>query len=125
MTFGKGFDIIILGVRPMKIYVVVLCFILFDILTGILKALYKGKINSTTLRKGLFHKLSEMLAVAGSGLLEYASQVVELGVELPLVSGVSIYVCIMELISIIENLCIINPKLKKLFSSYLEKLGGE
>lgn len=109
----------------MKIYVVVLCFILFDILTGVLKALYKGKINSTTLRKGLFHKLSEMLAVAGSGLLEYASQVVELGVELPLVSGVSIYVCIMELISIIENLCIINPKLKKLFSSYLEKLGGE
>lgn len=109
----------------MKIYVVVLCFILFDILTGILKALYKGKINSTTLRKGLFHKLSEMLAVVGSGLLEYAATIIDLGVNIPLLSGVSIYVCVMELISIIENLCIINPKLKKLFSSYLEKLGGE
>lgn len=109
----------------MKIYVVVACFILFDILTGVLKALYKGKINSTVLRKGLFHKISEMLAVAGSGLLEYATDVIELGVNIPLLPAVSIYVCLMELVSIIENLCILNPKLKKLFSSYLEKLGGE
>lgn len=109
----------------MKVYLVVACFILFDVLTGLLKALYKGKINSTVLRKGLFHKISEMLAVVGSGLLEYAATLIDLGVNVPLLSGVSIYVCVMEIVSIIENLCTINPKLKKFFSGYLEKLEGE
>ena len=107
----------------MKVYIIVGCFILFDIVTGILKALYKGKLNSTLLRKGLFHKLSEIIAVVGSGLLQYATTIVDFGVNVPLLPIVSVYICLMELVSIIENLCVVNPKLKKLFSPYLEKIG--
>ena len=106
-------------------YVVVGCFILFDILTGFLKALYLKELDSTILRKGLFHKLSEIIAVIGSGLLEYATIYIKLGVDLPLLKVVSVYVCIMELISIIENICIVNPDLTKLFNPYLKKLKGK
>ena len=78
--------------------------------------------NSTYLRRGLFHKLSEVLAVAGSGLLEYGMSYINLGVELPVLNVVAVYICTMELISIIENIAEVNPSLAKLFKPYLEKL---
>lgn len=109
----------------MYIYFVVGCFILFDVLTGFTKALYFKQVDSTILRQGLFHKLSEVMAVIGSGLLEYATHYIELGVDLPLLKVVSIYICVMELISILENLSEINPELTKLFSPYLKKLKGK
>ena len=106
----------------MKTYIIVGCFILGDIVTGLLLAAYKGTINSTALRQGLFHKLSECLAVVLSVFLEYACDYIELGIELPILNIVSVYICVMELVSIIENLCGINPRLEKLFKPYLEKL---
>ena len=109
----------------MGTYITVGCFILFDILTGVLKALYNEGLNSTYLRKGLFHKLSEILAIIGSGLLEYGVQYVELGIEIPILNIVAVYICSMELVSILENLGEVNPTLGKLFKPYLEKLKGE
>lgn len=109
----------------MVVYIVTLCFILFDIVTGIIKALYNKKLNSTALRKGLFHKLAEVIAIFGSGLLEYGTQYVNLGINIPLLGVVSAYICIMELISCMENLAEVNPILGKLFKAYLEKLKQE
>lgn len=106
----------------MVIYVVVLSFIGFDILTGFMKAFYKEGINSTVLRKGLFHKLSEIVAVAGAGLFEYGSAYINLNIDVPLVGAVSTYICIMELISILENISAVNPTLGRLFKPYLEKM---
>lgn len=100
-------------------------FILFDVITGILKALYTEGLNSTLLRKGLFHKLSEVLAVAVSAFLEYGGQYIHFNIDLPILSIVTAYICIMELISVIENLCVLNPSLNKLFQPYLEKLKEE
>ena len=100
-------------------------FILFDILTGVLKALYKEGLNSTYLRQGLFHKLSEILAIALSALLEYGADYIDLGVELPFMNVVTVYICTMEFVSIVENLCEVNPTLAKLFRPYLEKLKKE
>ena len=106
----------------MVIIVIVLIFILFDVLTGLIKAIYKEGLNSTYLRQGLFHKLSEILALIGSYGLEFAINYIELGIDIPVLKCVSAYIALMELISIIENLCELNPKLKKLFSPYLEKM---
>lgn len=106
----------------MIVYIIVGVFILFDIGTGILKGLYRGNINSTTLRKGLYHKLSEVIAIVGSGLIEYGIQYVHIGVEVPVLNVVSVYICITELVSILENLSDVNPNLAKLFKPYLEKL---
>lgn len=97
-------------------------FILFDIFTGFLKALYHEGINSTKLRQGLFHKLSEVLTVAGAIMLQIGTVNFDLGFTLPLVKPVVTYICVMELVSIIENLCVVNPALEKLFKPYLQKL---
>ena len=106
----------------MTTYIVVLGFVLADIITGFLKAGYLGDINSTALRKGFFHKASEILATVGSGLLEYGASYVNLNIPIPLLNIVATYICIMELVSVIENLCCVNPLLNKLFKPYLEKL---
>lgn len=108
-----------------EIYLIVTGFILFDIITGFVKAIAKEGINSTRLRQGLFHKLSEILAVLGSAGLNYAVRYLDLGVEVPLAQAVSVYICLMELISIIENLCAVNPQLAKFFTPYLQKLKGD
>ena len=106
----------------MKFYIIGVCFILFDVITGVMKALYQGDINSTALRQGLYHKLSEVLAIVGSGALTYACKYIELGVNIPVVGVVVSYICIMELVSVLENLCEMNPSLRQLFKPYLEKL---
>lgn len=109
----------------MQIYIIVAGFILADVVTGILQAVYNKDVNSTKLRQGLYHKLSEILSVVLATGLEYACQYVELGVDVPVLSVVSIYICVMELVSILENLCNVNPKLAKLFKPYLEKLNSD
>lgn len=106
-------------------FLVVIIFIAFDILTGIGDALYRGDINSTKLRQGFYHKASEIVAVIGAYLLEIGIQYIDLGFDLHLLNIVSTYICVMELVSIIENLCDINPNLAKLFKPYLEKLKGD
>lgn len=106
----------------MAVYIVVGVFILFDIGTGLLKAVFHGDINSTELRKGLYHKLSEIIAMIGSGLLEYGITYIKLGVDIPVLNVVGAYLCIMELVSILENLGDVNPALAKLFKPYLKKL---
>lgn len=107
------------------IYIVVGAFILFDIITGIIKALYQDGLDSTKLRKGLFHKLSEIVTVGGCGLLEYGTHYVDFGFDVPVLKPVATYICIMEFISIIENICEVNEPLKKLFMPYLSKLKQE
>lgn len=108
----------------MAMYIAVGAFILFDVLTGIIKALYFHELNSTNLRKGLYHKLSEIIAVGCSGLVQYGMQYVDIGFNIPLLNIVPGYICVMELISILENIGEVNPKLTKLINHYLEKLKG-
>ena len=109
----------------MIVFIIVFIFIIFDIVTGITEALYKGGINSTKLRQGLYHKFSEILCVIGAYLLELGAKYIDIGINLHLLNIVSAYICTMEFVSIIENLCEINPSLAKLFKPYLEKLKGE
>ena len=101
---------------------IVLLFILFDVLTGVIEAFYKKCVNSSAIRRGLYHKGSEILALVGSFGLEKLTEYFQLGIDLPVLNVVAIYIAIMELISIMENLCDINPALFQLFRPYLEKL---
>lgn len=100
-------------------------FILFDIITGLLKALKNNKINSTKLREGLIHKLSEVLCIVGSYALPFGLQYLDVDFAFPLVGVVGTYICLMELISAIENLGEVNPIINKFFAPYLEKLKGK
>lgn len=105
-----------------KIAIVTLVFIIFDILTGFLKAAANHNIDSTALRKGLLHKLSEVVAVVFAFLCEYAVNYISIGVNIPFVVAVCTYIVIMEITSIIENICEANPDMMKFFQKYLSKL---
>lgn len=109
----------------MGVYITVGGFILFDILTGVLKALKCEGLNSTCLREGLFHKLSEVIVIAFSAMFEFGIDYIDIGINIPLLEIVAVYICTMEFVSIIENISIMNPKLSALFRPYLEKLKSD
>lgn len=112
----------------MAVYIVVLVFIAFDIITGVMKAVYNKNINSSILRTGLFRKLSEVVALVGAGLLEHGVEYLDINFSLPVLKGCATYICIMEFISILENIGEINPGLGRFLKPYLDKLkhaGGE
>jgi len=93
-----------------------------------MKALFLHQLNSTILRQGLYHKLAEVTSLVGCYLLEMGCNFINLGFDIPLLNAVAIYICLMELISCIENVCVVNPQLNELFAPYLEKLhkkGGQ
>lgn len=70
-----------------------------DILTGLLQAGVNNCYNSSVMRKGLYRKLGELACV----VLAY---VVSVAIVLPInvTAFVSIYIVVMELISVLENL---------------------
>ena len=70
-----------------------------DVLTGWIQASINGTWDSTKMRKGLFRKSAELVII----ILAY---VVQVAVALPvdIFLFISIYVCIMEVLSVIENL---------------------
>lgn len=104
--------------------IIVLGFIVFDVVTGLIKAGYNGNYNSAIMREGGFHKSMEVMAMAVAYFIEYAIVYINIGVDVPAVPAVTVYICIMELISIIENICAVNPQMCALFKPYLDKLKG-
>lgn len=106
----------------MEICLVTFGFILFDVITGLLKAIKNNKLNSTKLREGLIHKVSEVLCIAGAYALPIGLQHLDVDFKLPVLGVVAAYICLMEAISAIENLCEVNPIFKKFFAPYLDKL---
>ena len=104
--------------------IIVLGFIAFDVVTGLIKAGYNGNYNSAIMRQGGFHKSMEVMAMAVAYFVEYAVAYINIGVDVPAVPAVTVYICIMELISILENICAVNPHMCALFKPYLDKLNG-
>ena len=106
-----------------SIVILVVAFICLDIITGLLKAVYEKNLESECIRKGLIHKTGEILAVAVAFLIEYSQTVIlSINFDIPIVKGVCIYIILMEILSVLENICVINPQLRKVFSPYLKKL---
>ena len=106
-----------------SIVILVVAFICLDIITGLLKAVYEKNLESECIRKGLIHKLGEIIAVAVAFLIEYSQTVIlSINFDIPIVKGVCIYIILMEILSVLENICVINPQLREVFSPYLKKL---
>lgn len=101
-------------------YVIPSLFILFDIVSGILKAAYEGNLASSLMRKGLFNKLGEILALMLGELLEYASMQYQLGFSIPLYTPIAAYIILMETLSILENISAMNPAMGKFLSKFMK-----
>lgn len=94
----------------------------FDIITGLTKAVYKKKINSTKLRKGLFAKIGEILAICACWIFDFGLAYYNIDLNIPLYQICCVYVSFMEMLSIIENLLVLNPNLKKIFTNFIDKI---
>lgn len=107
----------------MVIYIVTGAFILMDMVTGLIKAFKKKEYTSSVMREGLFHKAGSVMVIALGVLVDYAQAYLDLGVTIPLAAAICTYICIMEIGSIIENVCEINPRIVPAkLQSYFQKL---
>ena len=118
------------GASPMNYFPIVIsfCFIAFDVLTGWLKALATGTTNSSIMRKGLFHKVGELLAIVFGYGCELAFPYVGVNIGLPVAGAICTYIVLMETASIVENLSHISPRLANALSKFFDTekiLGNE
>lgn len=84
-------------------------FILMDCVSGYTKAVMNKSVSSKKMREGLFHKFGFILAIALSVLIDYAQTLIDLGVTIPLTTGICAYIILTEIVSICENIKEINP----------------
>lgn len=70
-----------------------------DVLTGVINAWIKGEIKSSILRKGLGKKIGEIVVLAIGELF-----LIAMSLPMVIINGISLYIIVMELISICENL---------------------
>lgn len=86
--------------------------ILLDIVSGIIKAFATtGKLDSSALRQGLYHKATYIIIIALASALELYSDALNLGLGVPLVLCVCLYIIGTEVVSIIENVTEANNEL--------------
>lgn len=105
------------------IYAITAAFIVLDMITGLAKALKEKNYSSSVMREGLFHKVGSILCVTFATLIDYAQAFIDLGVNVPVTTGVCGYIVLMEIGSIIENVCVINPEIMPdKLKAYFKKL---
>lgn len=86
----------------------------FDYLTGFMKAVHNKDIQSSKLRDGLMRKFGELITIVISLFLQYS-----IGLPKEITIFIAIYIIVMELISIIENLDAIGVQVPKWMKDHL------
>lgn len=95
---------------------------LLDVLTGYLGAIAQNDVSSKVMRKGLIKKAVQVVVIAVSCLLQWAQTLVDLGVNIPVVTVTCAFLIWMEATSILENADkILGGKLKKLIDKILKR----
>lgn len=84
-----------------------------DCVTGFLQAVINNTVSSAKMREGLGHKAALLCAIVLALGIEVGGQhIMGLGFSGVTVVLVSVYVIVMEVASICENLCLANPELR-------------
>ncbi len=110
-------------VTGMQQKILIVCvFIAADLVSGIIKALSSGTYESAKMRAGLFHKLGELMAWALCYAVDQFSPALGIALPFQLTSAVTVYIVIMEIGSIVENIGIINPEIGKYLTGIFEKV---
>lgn len=86
--------------------------IAMDYLSGIAAAASRGDLQSSKMREGLWHKLGEVVAILLAYLVAEEGHYIGLPYQIDLlIPAVLIWISVMEITSIFENLAILNPDL--------------
>lgn len=96
-------------------------FIIFDVITGLIKAWKNRSINSTKMREGLINKLVEIVAVIFAFVCETALPEIGVTVDVEFGAIVCVYIVAMEICSIVENFGAISPELGNALAHVFEK----
>ena len=99
---------------------IALAFNALDIITGVIAGLKNKDIQSSKLRDGLFKKVGFILCYFVAWLVDTQGYIIGFEVSVKILPVIIIYVCTTELVSILENICKINPdilpdKLQQIF----------
>lgn len=96
--------------------ILVFILIVLDVISGLVLAFMKKTIDSSVMRRGLWHKASYILVILLASALEWAVSVggpdLGIGLDLPIVVPTCIYLGLTEISSIGENLSQIDPSLR-------------
>lgn len=89
--------------------IIALVFNGLDLFTGIITAVKNKDIQSSKLRDGLFKKVGFMLCYFVAWLIDTKGYLVGFQLSVQIIPVIISYVCLTELVSILENICVLNP----------------
>ena len=102
--------------------IAVVAFIFIDYITGVVNAAMHSRLKSSKMREGLGHKFAYCVLIFISYIIDTIQLNSSLNLPFELFPVVSLGIIAIELTSIIENVCEINPELKEAkFMNVLEK----
>lgn len=90
---------------------IVFLLVLIDYVTGVVNAIMHGELSSERMRQGLGHKFAYLAVICVALIVEYGSDYINLGIELPIFLPTCAGICLIEITSIMENCVKINPEL--------------
>lgn len=124
---------LVYGITDQMAWAVFACFamMILDVISGFIGAIMEHNVNSTKMREGLFHKGALIMLIVIAWVCEvFVMHVPDIGLTVPLVIPACVLIFTMELVSILENVSVINPELKgtkllELFNLDEKEIGGD
>ncbi len=86
-------------------------FIASDFVSGAVSAMAQHEWSSSKMRQGLYHKFGSIILIFIAYLIDYTQRYADLGINVPVASAICVYIILMELGSVLENVGKINPQL--------------
>lgn len=91
----------------------VLGFVICDYTLGVIRAIMQKNLSSSKMREGLAHKFAYLATLFVAWFIDFMKPHIDLGFSISLFVPVVVGISLIELTSIIENICDINPELKE------------
>lgn len=90
-----------------------LAMMVMDIVTGFAGAIVTHSVSSKKMREGIGHKVMLILTIMLAVLVQiFSTHIGDLGIVVPLILPACIYIIVMEITSVIENITTAYPELK-------------
>ena len=102
--------------------IIILAFIVSDVISGMFKAFANEGYNSSIMRQGMLHKMSEIFCFLFCVICDLALPRLDIVLPFSIASGITVYLVFMEIGSIIENIGLLNPEIGKYLTGLFEKL---
>ena len=94
-------------------FIAVVVFVFIDYITGVVNAAMHSRLNSSKMREGLGHKFAYCVLIFVAYIIDAIQLNSSLNLPFEMFPIISIGIIAIELTSIIENVCEINPELRE------------